>query len=406
MVETESFQAEVLVKSQNSVAPIVIEAPIETDDFILLASRLSPHDYETIKRSQGIVCEEGGSSDHASVICRILGKSLLRLDDATSLLNIGGTYTLDGQSGEVKTSLPGTVVENQPLPQIIDLADIIDKRQPPMQVSIVGEEQIRQTNQHEFGSVDKFFLRSELIWASQGLNPFKYLAVNGIEKSSEIIAQCLQDCIEQLKPDQAINFRSLDWRPMYPISASEQQAEEPNPELGLHGIRRLLVEPDMLVAELRALQMIDSDKVIFSLPFISTSDELEAAKTIAEKNGINNIKWGIFVETAAAVSEIDDFIAEGIDLISIGTKDLTQMILACDRNNTRVQHLYDPTKRPVVKAVNTVLEAGIKADKPVVVFSMVEDLKRIFKLCPKINGISICAGEYIQIRDSAKKSSH
>jgi phosphoenolpyruvate-protein kinase (PTS system EI component) len=397
MSEADLFKADVLVRSQGAVAPVVLQAPKE-DGFILLTSRLSPHDYETINRSQGIICEEGGSSDHASVICRILGKTLLRLDDATSLLNIGDRYSIDGQDGEIRSGLPEHIVAASPTAQFMELAQTIDYTNPSIQVSIVGEEQIKQSNGAGFAvGAETFFLRSELIWASQGLDPFKYLSINGIEKTSDIIAHRLQSCVDELRPGQTINLRSLDWRPTYPVNTTDHNAVEPNPELGLHGIRKLLVDPDMLVAELRALEKVNSGEVIFSLPFITTSDELVAAKHIAEKNGINDIRWGIFVETAAAVSEIEDFIDQGIDLINIGTKDLTQMILACDRNNTNVQHLYDPTKKPVIKAINAVLKSGSRNQVPVFVFSTAEDLESIFRLCPDINGISICAGEYMQI---------
>ena len=72
------------------------------------------------------------------------------------------------------------------------------------------------------------------------------------------------------------------------------------------------------------------------------------------------VEQGIVVETPAA-AVISDLLAKEVDFFSIGTNDLTQYIMAADRGNPRISHLYRPDSEAVTKAIRTVIEAGRKA---------------------------------------------
>ena len=388
-----------LVQGQNVIAPIFRIPPQKSSSFVYLTKRLSPADYHIIKRCRAVICEEGGSNDHAAVICRILGRPLIILDQACKQLPDGCVVAIDGQTGAIETGMNHSKQFLQPVTAFSGIAQFIAESQLKIQVSIVGEDEIKLVNKGFRKPVHQFFLREELIWASEGLNPFKFIAKHGVDAAAKLLANHLNKCLKFLSDGQLINYRSLDWRPGY--SDDDNEVLEPNPELGLHGVRRLLVQPEILIAELRAIQMIkrqDSKRIVFSLPFLTDQEELEAVRNIAAKQKVDKLRIGLFIETAAAVIEIKELITPDIVFVCIGTKDLTQMILGCDRNNKNVQHIYDCTKRPVTRAINAVLHTGSKAGKSVVVFSNLKDLKSIIKQCPQIREISICAGEYIQIQ--------
>ena len=113
--------------------------------------------------------------------------------------------------------------------------------------------------------------------------------------------------------------------------------------LGMHGIRFGVKHPAILKAELKALKRISDNgkKIGVMMPQVISVDELRFVKKILSEIGFNNAKVGIMIETPAAVQLIKEFCQEGINFISFGTNDLTQYMLAIDRGNQEVQHLYD-----------------------------------------------------------------
>jgi phosphoenolpyruvate-protein kinase (PTS system EI component) len=125
--------------------------------------------------------------------------------------------------------------------------------------------------------------------------------------------------------------------------------KERNPDLGLHGIRHLLQSPELLTAEMLAVHRVCCElpgRVLFSLPFIIEREEMDAVVKLSLEAGIPELPLGVFVETPAAVFETPAFLSRGVRTVFIGTNDLTQTMLCCDRSNARVASLADPKKRP------------------------------------------------------------
>ncbi|GAG31964.1 unnamed protein product, partial [marine sediment metagenome] len=136
--------------------------------------------------------------------------------------------------------------------------------------------------------------------------------------------------------------------------------EEINPMLGNHGIRFSLKHPDILKAELKAVQEIAEDNpskefgVMF--PQIISIEEVRKAKEIFNKFKTSNMKFGVMIETPASVQIIEDICKEGVDFISFGTNDLTQYTLAVDRGEDAVQDLYDEMHPAVLSQIGDVID--------------------------------------------------
>jgi phosphoenolpyruvate-protein kinase (PTS system EI component) len=92
------------------------------------------------------------------------------------------------------------------------------------------------------------------------------------------------------------------------------------------------------------------------MPQVISVEELrETKKIVSELGAPENFKIGIMVETPAAVQVINELCLEGISFISFGTNDLTQYILAIDRNNSEVQYIYDEMNPAVLSAISYVI---------------------------------------------------
>jgi len=150
---------------------------------------------------------------------------------------------------------------------------------------------------------------------------------------------------------------------------------EENPFLGWRGLRVTLDHPEIMITQLKAMlkASLGYDNLNILFPMISNLEELDEAQTLFEqalydvkKEGyeITTPQIGAMIEVPSAVLMADSIIKR-VDFLSIGTNDLTQYLLAVDRNNARVVKLFDMLHPAVIRAVMQVAETGKKYAKPV-----------------------------------------
>ena len=157
--------------------------------------------------------------------------------------------------------------------------------------------------------------------------------------------------------------------PYFPI-------EEENPFLGWRGIRVTLDHPEIFLVQLRAMMRasIGLNNLRILLPMISNTEELDSALvlikrvyhelTVEEDYRFDMPSIGAMIEVPAAVFQIGE-IAKRVDFISVGTNDLTQYLLAVDRNNPRVAELYHSFHPSLLKALRMILDDAKKYHCPV-----------------------------------------
>ncbi|MFO1372696.1 MAG: phosphoenolpyruvate--protein phosphotransferase [Candidatus Competibacteraceae bacterium] len=191
--------------------------------------------------------------------------------------------------------------------------------------------------------------------------------------------------------------------PYFPIS-------EQNPFLGWRGIRISLDQPDLFKAQLRAMLRAGAiySNLAILFPMISSVGELREALELLrgaevelreEGVPVNTPRVGIMVEVPSAVYQIDT-LARMVDFASIGSNDLTQYLLAVDRNNDRVTKLYDPLHPAVLAAIRHVVERVQLAQRPISVCGEMagDPAAALLLLAMGVNSLSMNLGSVLKIK--------
>ncbi|MHC1625696.1 MAG: phosphoenolpyruvate synthase [Methermicoccaceae archaeon] len=333
---------------------------------ILVTEMTTPDMVPAMKRAAGIVTDEGGLTCHAAIVSRELGISaVVGTREGSKILKDGMVVTIDGDRGVVyegkitadEVQQPEMVVRSKPATPLLTGTEV------KVNISIAeAAARAASTNADGVG-----LLRVEHIILGLEMHPYLYIKEGRQDEYISELSRRIQIVADAFYP-KPVWIRTLDaptdeFRGM---KGGEDEPHEPNPMLGWRGVRRDLDQTEHFKLEMAAIKnLIDKGYINLGvmLPLVQHPREVREAKRLMEEAGINldKIDIGIMVETPAAAIIIEDFLAEGLDFISMGTNDLTQYTLAVDRNNENVAYLYDEMHPAILKLIETVIKACRKA---------------------------------------------
>jgi len=207
-------------------------------------------------------------------------------------------------------------------------------------------------------------LRAEFMIADMGQHPKKMLEDGKEQQFVDKLSDDLRKFAAAFFPRpvvyRATDFKTNEYRNL--PGGEKYEPKEENPMMGWRGAARYITDPDVFKMELKAIKKVREEyrlpNLMLMIPFVRRIGELRAIKQAMHEVGLyrtRDFKLWIMVEVPSTVFLIDQFCEEGIDGISIGTNDLTQLILGIDRDNAGMAKGFDERNEAVLRALRQVI---------------------------------------------------
>ncbi len=337
---------------------------------ILVTDMTTPDFVPAMKRAVAIVTNKGGQTSHAAIVSRELGvPCVVGTKTATTTLKQGRVITVDGAAGKVYESLlkASSVNFNPATPAVHVQEGPILKTATKVYVNLGEPELAEEIAKRNVDGVG--LLRAEFMMAGIGIHPKKLIH----EKKSQIFVDKLADGIGKICAafgERPVVYRASDFKTneYSHLKGGEQyEPSEPNPMLGYRGAYRYIHDADVFDLELEAIKKVRNEmgfkNLHLMIPFVRNVNELKEVKKIVIASGLSrtaSFKLWMMVEIPVNVILLDDFIDVGIDGISVGTNDLTMLMLGTDRDNETVAADYDERNPAVLWALEHIIKTAHK----------------------------------------------
>ncbi|WP_395591885.1 phosphoenolpyruvate--protein phosphotransferase [Edwardsiella ictaluri] len=343
--------------------------------FILVADELTPTLLAEIPQSclLGVVVRDGASNSHAAIILRAMGVPTVMGADIRPALLHERLLIIDGYRGEV-------LVEPEPV-LVQEYQRLISEEQALSRKTEAESDRPAQLRSGErivvllnAGLSAEHEQRLEACVDGVGLyrTEIPFMLQSGFPSEEEQVAQ--YQGMLQINPAKPAVLRTLDigadkQLPYMPIS-------EENPSLGWRGLRITLDQPEIFLVQVRAMLRANaaSGNLGILLPMVTTLAEVDEARRLIERAGreveemlgyaLPRPRIGVMLEVPALAFMLSG-LASRVDFISVGTNDLTQYLLAVDRNNTRVAALYDGLHPAMLRLLQQVVRECAELGLPV-----------------------------------------
>ena len=350
------------------VLPKIDESSLDRLDLVkdgdILVTEMTTPDYvPAMKRAKAIITDHGGRTAHAAIISRELSiPCTVGTGEATTTLTDGQIVTVDGSTGRVYAgAAPGAgaainaddaaanlktrtnVYVNLAEP---DLADVIAARN----VDGVG------------------LLRAEFIVARIGEHPRLMIEEGRGEEYTQKVYDGLIKFAAAFDPRPVIyrttDFKTNEYRNLR--GGDRYEPVEENPMIGYRGAGRYVKEPDIFALEIEAVRRVRElhPNLHVMIPFVRTVNELVHTKSLLEQYGLrrgdNGFKLWMMAEVPSNVILLEEFIKVGIDGVSIGSNDLTQLVLGVDRDSAILADDFDERNEAVMRALETIVTTSTR----------------------------------------------
>jgi phosphotransferase system enzyme I (PtsI) len=345
---------------------------------IVVANDLSPSDSAGIDKGSGlaIVTDSGSKTSHAVIVARSMQvPAVVGVRDLTQRVKTGDWALVDGYDG---------IVILNPSEQTLFRYGKIQSKKKSFEVLLleanrqkaVTKDGVDVTLMANIEKVEEVTLVKEFYAQGVGLFRTEYLFLNSARiptEQEQFLAY--KAVVEGVAPNPVI-IRTLDLGGDKPMASDPGLfPKEDNPFMGYRAIRFCLDNQEIFKDQLRAVLLASKlGKVRLMYPMISGADELARANAVLEECKAElrqrgqtfdeDMEVGAMIEIPSAAATID-ILEKQCDFFSVGTNDLIQYMLAIDRGNDRIAHLYEPAHPAVVRTLKLIADGAHALGVPV-----------------------------------------
>ncbi|MDQ3155843.1 MAG: phosphoenolpyruvate--protein phosphotransferase [Actinomycetota bacterium] len=334
--------------------------PTPTEPSVLFADDLAPADTAGLDPTVivAIATSLGGATSHTTIIARQLGIPCVVATAGLDDVAVGARALVDGATGEVILE-PAQELADERSAAAVKAREAADRWQAPgatadgRRIDILANVQdgagARKAAETQVQGVGLF--RTELCFLNRSEEP-------SVADQAAIYAE-----VFEAMGDRKVVIRTLDAGSDKPL-AFATIPDEPNPALGVRGMRIGMQDEGLMDRQLDAIALAAKSAkqpVWVMAPMVATESE---AQWFAERVRARDLIPGVMIEVPAAAL-LADRILRHVDFVSIGTNDLSQYTLAADRMSAALSHLTDPWQPALLALIDNVARAGQAAGKPV-----------------------------------------
>jgi len=351
----------------------ILDTPDQGDQLlngeILVARMTSPDWVPTMRRAGALVTDGGGTTCHAAIVSRELGvPCVVGARVATTVLRTGELVTVDGTEGAVyegavpSSGAAGGFLEVERTVGVSTRASV-NSAMPlatKLYVNLAFAEHAEETAALDVDGVG--LLRAEFMVtdALGGAHP-KLLIERGEQKVfvDKMAASLLQ--ITRAFGNRPVVYRSIDFRTNEFSNlegGSRFEPAEENPMIGYRGCYRYVRDPEVFRLELDVLTKVreESSNLILMIPFVRTKWELEACMELIHESPVgDDLAVWVMAEVPSVAYRIPEYAEMGISGVSIGSNDLTQLMLGVDRDSQVCAELFDESDAAVLDAIERIV---------------------------------------------------
>lgn len=361
----------------------VSEINLVKEGDILVTEMTNPDMVPAMRKAAGVVTDEGGRTCHAAIVSRELQiPCIVGAKNATKVLKEGQIVTVDATRGVV---YEGEVLkeekkseEKKEVGAVVSEDLIVNLRNLSAPVTATKI----YMNLGEPGLIEKYkdlpfdgigLMRTEFIFTNMiGAHPMYLLKTHQEQLMIDKLAEGISKVASAIYPRNLVvrmsDFRTNEFRGLK--GGDEVEPIEANPMIGWRGVSRY-ISPEYeegFRLECRAMRKVREEfgltNVIAMLPFVRTTEELVTVKEIMASEGLKqskNFKIWIMAEVPAVVFQAEEF-ADLVDGFSIGSNDLTQLVMGADRDSGVLNNMgyFDERNEPVKRALKIIIDAANK----------------------------------------------